>query len=290
MLRSVLRFGRRAAACELRRPSSATPLASSLRNLHSHDAAPRWRSSADQLGAARLPNPPATFALSGLHSLKKARCFGVEPGHNNKEGGAGGGEEGVGGAATGADGEAEEGEWQQAGEVNHVEMEALRAEVIERTAFAKDLNDRLLRTMADMENLRERTRRQAEDSKKFAIQGFCKDLLDVSDNLSRAASTVKPEVVTAEADAEKVKAMLFALHDGVLMVENIMLKTFGKHGVEKFDPAEGDAFDPNSHMGLFQIPDGTKEAGTIGAVTKVGFSLHGRIIRPAEVGVYVVPE
>ena len=75
-----------------------------------------------------------------------------------------------------------------------------------------------------MENLRERTKRQAEDSKKFAIQGFCKDLLDVADNLSRAAGTVKPEVVAAEPDADKVKAMLSSLHDGVLMVENIMLK------------------------------------------------------------------
>ena len=131
-----------------------------------------------------------------------------------------------------------------------------------------------------MENLRERTKRQAEAAEKFAIQGFCKDLLDVADNLGRATSTVD---IDATNDAEKTKAMLMSLHEGVLMVEKQLSSTFSKHGVEKYDPT-GDAFDPNDHMALFNVPlaEG-KEAGTVAAVTKAGYKLHDRVIRPAEV-------
>ena len=120
-------------------------------------------------------------------------------------------------------------------------------------------------------------------AEKFAIQGFCKDLLDVADNLGRATSTVD---INATNDAEKTKAMLMSLHEGVLMVEKQLSSTFSKHGVEKYDPT-GDAFDPNDHMALFNVPlaEG-KEAGTVAAVTKAGYKLHDRVIRPAEVGVY----
>ena len=147
----------------------------------------------------------------------------------------------------------------------------------------KDLNDKLLRTLADMENLRERTRRQAEAAEKFAIQGFCKDLLDVADNLGRAVSTVE---VGEDADATKTAATLESLHEGVLMVEKQLASTLAKHGVEKYDPT-GEPFDANDHMALFNVPlvEGA-EAGTVAAVTKAGYRLHDRVIRAAEVGVY----
>lgn len=163
------------------------------------------------------------------------------------------------------------------------ETENLLAELGEKDAQVKDLNDKLLRTLADMENLRERTRRQTEAAEKFAIQGFCKDLLDVADNLGRAASTVE---MGDEISAEKTKAMLKSMHEGVLMVEKQLVKAFSKHGVEKYDPI-GAAFDANDHMALFNVPlvDGA-EAGTVAAVTKVGYKLHDRVIRAAEVGVY----
>ena len=112
-----------------------------------------------------------------------------------------------------AEEEADEGE---GGGEGDEETEKLRAELGERDAQVKDLNDKLLRTLADMENLRERTRRQAEAAEKFAIQGFCKDLLDVADNLGRAVSTVE---VGEDADATKTAATLESLHEGVLMVE-----------------------------------------------------------------------
>ena len=181
---------------------------------------------------------------------------------------------------------AEDGEDVNEDEVADEEVQKLTAELSEKTAQVKDLNDKLLRTLADMENLRERTRRQAETAEKFAIQGFCKDLLDVADNLARASATVDPETLETETDAANIKNVLASLHEGVLMVEKQLMSTFGKHGVVKFDPAEGDPFNPNDHMALFNVPKGEKEAGTVAAVTKVGYKLHDRVIRPAEVGVF----
>lgn len=217
--------------------------------------------------------PP--FACSGL--FVQRRVFSAEKDENK----ACGAEEAT---AVGDDTVDNRGCEGEEGELDK-EMEMLRAEVSEKTALVKDLNDKLLRTLADMENLRERTRRQAETAEKFAIQGFCKDLLDVADNLSRAVATVETDV---DVDADKVKGMLISLHEGVLMVEKQLASTFGKHGVQKFDPT-GDEFDPNAHMALFNVPDGDKPAGTIAAVTKAGYKLHDRVIRPAEVGVYQSP-
>jgi molecular chaperone GrpE len=182
--------------------------------------------------------------------------------------------------------ENERGEDAEGDEEGQDELSRLRGELEEKDAKVADLTDRVLRTMAEMENLRERTRRQAEDAKKFAIQGFCKDLLDVADNLDRAIATVT--VDDGENDVEKVKTKLKSFHEGVVMTEKTLLSAFQKNGVTKFNP-EGEDFDANSHMALFNvpIPEGSDaKAGTIAAVTKTGFSLHDRVIRAAEVGVY----
>lgn len=166
------------------------------------------------------------------------------------------------------------------------EIVKLRGELEEKEAKVAELTDRILRSMAEMENLRERTRRQAEDAKKFAVQGFCKDLLDVADNLERAIATV-PEG-GEEADAGKVKAMLKSFREGVVMTEKQLASVFSKHGVTKFNP-EGEEFDANAHMALFNVPippGSNAKAGTVAAVTKTGYTLHERVIRAAEVGVY----
>jgi len=183
--------------------------------------------------------------------------------------------------------EAKEGEGDaEGGDDEEDELTRLRGELEEKDAKVADLTDRVLRTMAEMENLRERTRRQAEDAKKFAIQGFCKDLLDVADNLDRAIATVTED--DAEADLEATKAKLKSFHEGVVMTEKQLASVFNKNGVTKFNP-EGEEFDANAHMALFNvpIPEGSDaKPGTIAAVTKTGYSLHERVIRAAEVGVY----
>ncbi|CAL0307379.1 unnamed protein product [Lupinus luteus] len=148
------------------------------------------------------------------------------------------------------------------------------------------MKDKVLRTYAEMENVMDRTRREAENSKKFAIQNFAKSLLDVADNLGRASSVVKEsfsKIESPDGSAEVVK-LLKTLLEGVEMTEKQLSEVLKKFGVEKYDPIN-EPFDPHKHNAIFQIPDGSKPPGTVAAVLKVGYLLYDRVIRPAEVGV-----
>ncbi|BAT80671.1 hypothetical protein VIGAN_03026700 [Vigna angularis var. angularis] len=150
----------------------------------------------------------------------------------------------------------------------------------------EQMQDKVLRTYADMENIMERTRRESENSKKFAVQNFAKSLLDVADNLGRASSVVKEsfsKIDTPSDSAEAVK-LLKTLLQGVEMTEKQLSEVLKKFGVEKFDPTN-EPFDPHRHNAVFQIPDGSKPPGTVAAVLKAGYMLYDRVIRPAEVGV-----
>ncbi|KAL2928186.1 GrpE protein-like protein 1 mitochondrial [Bienertia sinuspersici] len=151
--------------------------------------------------------------------------------------------------------------------------------------------DKFLRSYAEMENVMERTRRDAENSKKFAIQSFAKNLLDVADNLGRAASVTKESFSKIDASEDTVGAMplLKTLLEGVEMTEKQLAEVFRKAGIEKYDPTD-EQFDPNRHNAVFQVPDASKDPGTVAVVLKAGYSLHDRIIRPAEVGVTVAVE
>jgi molecular chaperone GrpE len=166
--------------------------------------------------------------------------------------------------------------------------DALEATVAKMGGENADYKDKLIRTLADMENLRERTSRQVENSNKFAIQGFVKDLLDVSDNLERALGAVDSEYLKKESESddseEKAFKLLKSLYEGIEMTEKQMLQVFAKNGLERFDPTD-QAFDPNLHEARFEVPVPDKEPGTVVVVTKVGYKLHDRVIRPAEVGV-----
>jgi molecular chaperone GrpE len=154
-----------------------------------------------------------------------------------------------------------------------------------------DLTDKLKRSLAEMENVRARSTREVENAKKFASQGFVKDLLDVPDNLERAAASVPETALSAEGgemDVEKLRVLLRGLLEGVRATERIMLQVLRKQGVEQFNPL-GDKFDPNLHNALFEVPDGSNEAGIVAVTTKRGYRLHERVIRPAEVGVTRAP-
>ncbi|PIA38169.1 hypothetical protein AQUCO_02800074v1 [Aquilegia coerulea] len=146
--------------------------------------------------------------------------------------------------------------------------------------------DKALRSFAELENVTDRTKREAENSKKFAIQNFAKSLLDVSDNLGRASSVVKESFAKIDSSQDSVGAvpLLKTLLEGVEMTEKQLAEVFKKFGLEKYDPLN-EQFDPNKHYAIFQIPDGTKPPGTVAAVLKSGYMLHDRILRPAEVGV-----
>jgi len=156
-----------------------------------------------------------------------------------------------------------------------------------------DLQDRVLRTHADMENLRQRTARQSETERRFAVQGLAKDLLDVADNMERCLLAL-PDDTRAAAEAgvqpEGAGAAGVALHQlavGLSMTARVLEKALSKHGVQRFKPDDGAALDPHAMHALFQLPcPAGKERGTVAVVTKTGYRLHDRVIRPAEVGVF----
>ncbi|NML75104.1 nucleotide exchange factor GrpE [Rhizobium sp. S-51] len=150
-------------------------------------------------------------------------------------------------------------------------IEALKAENAE-------LRDRFLRLAAEMDNLRRRTERELKDAKTYAVTGFARDMLGVSDNLRRALETL-PEELRAAADAG-----ISALVEGVEMTERGMLSTLERHGVRKID-AEGQKFDPNFHQAMFEVPNPNVPNNTVVQVVQAGYAIGDRVLRPAMVGV-----
>ncbi|XP_077221201.1 grpE protein homolog 2, mitochondrial-like isoform X1 [Tasmannia lanceolata] len=148
------------------------------------------------------------------------------------------------------------------------------------------MQDKVLRSYAEMENVMDRTKREAENSKKFAIQNFAKSLLDVADNLGRASSVVKDSFskIDQSKDSAGAVPLLKTLLEGVEMTDKQLAEVFRKFGVEKFDPIN-EHFDPHRHQAVFEVPDASKPSGTVAAVLKPGYMLYDRVIRPADVGV-----
>jgi len=141
-----------------------------------------------------------------------------------------------------------------------------------------ETRDKMLRTLAEMENLRQRTRREVADAKTYGISGFARDVLDIADNLQRALDAV-PVEARAAADPG-----LKALIEGVELTERSLHNALEKHGVRKFDPA-GEKFDPNVHQAMYEVPDPSVPAGTIAQVIQSGYMIGERVLRPALVGV-----
>ncbi|XP_050369483.1 grpE protein homolog 2, mitochondrial-like isoform X2 [Argentina anserina] len=148
------------------------------------------------------------------------------------------------------------------------------------------MQDKVLRTYAEMENVMDRTRREAENTKKFSIQNFAKSLLDVADNLGRAAAVTKTGFakIDQSKDSAGTLPLLKTLLEGVEMTEKQLSEVFKKYGIEKYDPTN-EPFDPHRHHALFQVSDPSKPPGTVAQVLKPGYVLHDRVIRPADVGV-----
>jgi len=130
-----------------------------------------------------------------------------------------------------------------------------------------ELKDKMLRTHAEMENLRKRTQREIADAHKFGIEKFATSLLDVVDNLERALDT--------EEGNEAV------IRDGVQLTLNSWHEMMTRFEVKRID-AVGDVFDPHLHEALTQMPSEEPE-GTVIAQHVAGYTLHGRLIRPAKV-------
>lgn len=164
------------------------------------------------------------------------------------------------------------------------ETATLSPEEIIQANFAKieaerdDLKDKLLRTLADMENLRRRTEREMADAKTYAVTSFARDMLGAADNLRRAQESLPDAARSTDEPALK------ALIEGVDLTERDLLKTLERHGVRKIEPL-GEKFDPNMHQAMFEAPDPEVAKGLVSKVVQSGYKIGERVLRPALVGI-----
>ena len=148
-------------------------------------------------------------------------------------------------------------------------LAALEAELAEQ-------KDRLLRALAETENVRRRAQREREDVSKYAVTSFAKDLLSAADNLRRALESL-PE---SEVKDERTRNLL----TGVAATERELLGVFERHGIRRIDP-KGEPFDHNFHQAIFEAEREDQPSGTVVEVLQPGYVLHDRLLRPAMVGV-----
>jgi molecular chaperone GrpE len=143
---------------------------------------------------------------------------------------------------------------------------------------AAEARDKMLRTLAEMENLRKRTAKEVADARIYGITGFARDVLDIADNLQRALDAVPAET------RESADPILKALIEGVELTERSLLNALEKNGVKKFDPS-GEKFDPNFQQAMYEVPDASVPPGTVVQVVQAGYLIGDRVLRPALVAV-----
>ncbi|MEL7029999.1 MAG: nucleotide exchange factor GrpE, partial [Pseudomonadota bacterium] len=141
-----------------------------------------------------------------------------------------------------------------------------------------DLRDKLLRAVAETENLRRRAEREREDAAKYGIANFARDLLSVADNMQRALDAVPDEELDKAGEATKGLVM------GVRMTEKELMACFERHGVKRISPA-GEKFDPNIHQAIAEVPGSGEPAGVVVDVAQPGFVISDRVLRAAMVTV-----
>lgn len=150
------------------------------------------------------------------------------------------------------------------------ELEQLRRELA-------DKNDRLLRALAETDNVRRRAQRDRDDSVKYAAESLLRDFIPAFDNLDRAI------------DAARTSANDRGIVDGIELIRRELLKVLERHGVTRYS-ALGQRFDPNQHEAIARVVSPDNEPDTVVAETVPGYSLRGRVIRPAQVAVAAAPD
>jgi molecular chaperone GrpE len=148
----------------------------------------------------------------------------------------------------------------------------------DHASVVAEYKDKLLRVLAEMENLRRRTDREIADARVYGISNFARDIVAVSDNMARALGAFDAK------QREQADAGTSALLEGVELTERELAKVLEKHGVKKFEPL-GEKFDPNLHQAMYEIPDASRPAGTVAQVVQPGYMIGERVLRPALVGV-----
>jgi molecular chaperone GrpE len=143
---------------------------------------------------------------------------------------------------------------------------------------AAEFKDKLLRALADTENLRKRAERDVADARQFGITNFARDVLQVADNMHRALDATGDELRSST--DPKVKALV----EGLDLTERQLMQVLEKYGVKIFSPL-GEKFDPNLHQAMFEMPDSGYPHGTVAQIIQAGYLIGDRVLRPALVGV-----
>lgn len=151
-------------------------------------------------------------------------------------------------------------------------VEELLAQLAQAQQKVVDQQDSVLRAQAEVQNIRRRTERDVESAHKFALEKFSNDLLPVVDSLERALQAAM------EDSSEIVKAM----KDGVQLTLKMLLDALAKHGVEQLDPV-GEPFNPQLHEAMSMQPSADLEPNSVMVVLQKGYTLNGRLVRPAMV-------
>ncbi len=147
--------------------------------------------------------------------------------------------------------------------------------IAELEAERDELKKRLMYALADIENVRKRAERDRRDAETYGGTKLARDLLSVHDNLARALDSAD----------DALRAQAEAFFDGLDLTQRELLQAFAKHKIEKVAPNPGDRFDANLHQAMFEAPVSGAEPGAIIEVMQAGFTIAGRLLRPALVGV-----
>ncbi|QDL91317.1 nucleotide exchange factor GrpE [Paroceanicella profunda] len=154
-------------------------------------------------------------------------------------------------------------------------LDPREAELLAVTTERDELKDRLLRSLAESENIRKRAERDRRDAEAYGGTKLARDLLSVHDNLGRALGMID----------EEMREKLSAVVEGLELTQRELVATFAKHRIEKISPAVGDRFDPKLHQAMFEAPVPGAEPGSVIQVMVEGFTIADRLLRPAQVGV-----
>lgn len=160
-----------------------------------------------------------------------------------------------------------------AGVLSAEEIAAMHGVIEKLNAENTDLRDKMLRLAAEMENLRKRTEREKQDTAKYAISKFAKDVVTIADNVQLA---IKAVPVEAAASDPALRTFL----DGVEMTERELLIVLERNGISRLDP-KGQMFDPNKHQAMTEVENPAVPHGTVVEVYQQGFLIEDRVLRPA---------
>lgn len=141
-----------------------------------------------------------------------------------------------------------------------------------------ELNEKMLRLAAELENTRRRAERDKSDALRYGVTGFARDMVSVGDNLTRALNAIE------ETDREGLSDNMVNLLEGVGATQRDLMAALQRNGVKPIAP-EGEKFDPNFHEAMYEAPGTGQESGTIIEVVEIGYMIGDRLLRAAKVGV-----